>query len=168
MKKRIAIALIMTLAVSTTAFAENVSQNGSSSADVKATYNDGADAGKIYSVDITWQGMDFTYTAADTVWNPQTHTYDPITEPYWSDGMITVTNHSNDAITATPGYAAESEYENITMDFSNESLKVATADNGINGAAGKAVTGSITVKPSGELPKGITDTKIGRITIVIS
>lgn len=168
MKKIIslALALVMVLSLSATVFA--VGNGESSSTDVKATYNSGADAGKIYSVDITWSGMSFTYTDADTVWDPATHTYVPTSEPYWSEGTITVTNHSNDAITATAAYAAEEAYKDIAMTFSAASVTVATADNGVDGAAGTAVTETITVKPEGALAEGIADVKIGTITITIS
>ncbi len=160
----LAIAMIMSLSI--TAFA--VGSGETSSTDVKATYNSGADAGKIYSVDIAWSGMSFTYTDANTKWNPQTHTYDPTSDPYWSQGVITVTNHSNAAVTATASYTAEAGYGDISMTFSNESVNVATADNGENGAAGAAVTETITAKPVGSLDKGVSDVKIGTITITIS
>lgn len=159
------LALVLIASLSTTAFA--VGNGESSSVDVKATYIGGADAGKIYSVDIAWSGMSFTYTDADTVWNPQTHTYDPTSEPYWSEGLITVTNHSNDAVTATVSYAAEAGYEDISMTFSRPSVEVATADNG-DGGQGTAVTETITVKPEGALDKGVSEVKIGTITIRIS
>ncbi len=168
MKKIISmvLALVMVMSLSITSFA--VGKGESSSADVKATYNSGADAGKIYSVDITWSGMSFTYTDADTKWNPQTHTYDPTSEPFWSEGTITITNHSNAAVTATSSYTAEAGYEGISMTFSNESVNVATADNGVDGAAGSAVTETIKAKPEGALSEGVSDVKIGMITITIS
>lgn len=168
MKKIISLllALAMVMSLSVTAFA--VGNGESSSTDVKATYNDGADAGKIYSVDISWQGMSFTYTDADTKWDPTTHTYVPTSEPYWSEGSITVTNHSNDAVTASVSYTAEADYADITMTFSSESVSVATADNGVDGAAGTAVSETITVTPEGALTEGVSEVKIGTITITIS
>lgn len=168
MKKIISLFLVlaMTMSLSVTVFA--VGNGESSSTDVKATYNSGADAGKIYSVDISWAGMSFTYTDADTMWDPQTHTYAPTSQPYWSEGVITVTNHSNDAVTASASYTAEAHYEEIAMTFSSASVTVATADNGVDGAAGTPVTETITVKPGGALGEGVTDVKIGTITIAIS
>lgn len=168
MKKIISLilALVMIMSLSVTAYA--VGSGESSSTDVKATYNSGADAGKIYSVDISWTGMSFTYTDADTIWDAATHTYVPTSEPYWSEGTITVTNHSNDTVTASASYTAEAGYENIAMTFSSASVTVATADNGVDGAAGTAVTETITVKPEGALAEGVADVKIGTITITIS
>ena len=159
------LALVVMLSLAATAFA--VGNGESASVPVKASYIGGADAGKVYSVDIAWSGMRFTYTDADTVWNPQTHIYDPVSEPYWSEGTITVTNHSNDAITATASYTAEPAYQDIRMTFSSASVEVASADNGENGAAGNAMAATITVKPEGALAEGTSDVKIGTITVEI-
>ncbi len=168
MKKIVSMCLsmMMVLSLSITTFA--IGNGESASTDVKATYNSGADSGKIYSVDISWQGMSFTYTDADTKWDPESHTYLPTSEPYWSEGAITVTNHSNTGITAAASYIAESDYEDISMNFSNDQVNVATADNGVDGAAGTAVSEAITAKPAGVLDEDGVDVKIGTITITIS
>lgn len=56
----------------------------------------------VYSVDIIWGDMIFTYTEdyAGT-WNPETHELDDVKDAYWSadnDNSITVINHSNKAV----------------------------------------------------------------------
>ena len=48
------------------------------------------------------------------------------------------------------------------MNFSTSALQVATADNGVDGAAGSAVVDMITVTPTGSLPEGTEDTTIER------
>lgn len=173
MKKTVSLllALALVLSVSVVAFAaEGVGNGGSDSAAVKGTYK-GKAASTVYSVDIAWEGLNFTYNGAyEGEWNPSTHSYDNSTEAGWAEGTgtITVTNHSNTGITAVPSYKAESGYESAGMNFSTNSLAVATADNGVDGAAGTAVTGTITVTPTGTLPEGTENASIGNITITIS
>ena len=79
MKKLIAtaLALTMTLSLSTTALAAgNVNGAGVGSQDpidVTAKYNDGATEPTVYSVDLTWEDMTFTYNESGTrTWDPDT------------------------------------------------------------------------------------------------
>lgn len=172
MKKMISLllALLMVMSLPLTAFAtDNVAASGGSkSADVKGTYS-GSTPTPVYSVDISWEGLDFTYNAATKGnWNATDHKYENGTGASWSGtGTITITNHSNAGITATPTYTAAGGYENANMNFSSTALAVATADNGTNGNPGTAVTGSITVTPTGSLPGGTNGATIGQITITI-
>lgn len=173
MKKIISLilALVMVMSLSVTAFAaEGVTNGGTDTADVKGTYSSTATV-TVYSVDIAWEGLNFTYNGAfEGTWNPKTHEYENATVAGWAagNGTITVTNHSNTEITATPSYNAKDGFESTGMNFNNAVLKVATADNGVDGAAGSAVTGTITVTPTGSLPEGTEDATIGTITITIS
>lgn len=51
---------------------------------VKGKVVDSTDNKKVYSVDVTWGAMDFTYTRTITpVWNEQTHNYDEQTHANW-------------------------------------------------------------------------------------
>lgn len=174
MKKMMSLilALMVVMSLSITTFAD---EDIRKSADVKGTYTSGSN-GIVYSVDISWAGLEFTYNGASKgTWDPENHTYIGATEAGWADGegTITVTNHSNTDITATPSYAAASGYESASMIFSDgenqiENLLVASADNGADGVEGKPVTGTITVTPTGSLPEGTQDAIIGRITISIN
>lgn len=169
MKKFVSMLLALLLIVSLSATAFGIGSGESSSADVKGTYN-GSASSVVYSVDISWAGLEFTYNAAyEGKWNPGTHSYDDATEAGWAEGngTITVTNHSNADITAVPSYAAKEGYESAGMKFSTESLSVATADNGTDGKAGEAVTGTITITPTGTLPEGTSGAVIGTITVTI-
>lgn len=173
MKKIISLvlALLMIMSLSISAFAaDGVGNGGTDSAEVKGTYK-GTAAVTIYSVDISWSGLEFTYNGAyEGEWNPDSHSYDNGTKAGWAEGngTITVTNHSNTDITAVPSYKAASGFESAGMQFSTASLTVATADNGVDGAAGTAVSKTITVTPTGTLPEGTKDATIGTITITIS
>ena len=123
-------------------------------------------------MDISWGSMAFIYTDASRgTWNAETHRYEGAKAAAWSwadkANEITVTNHSNDGITVTPSYTAETAYSAATMSFDKTSLTLATADNGENGAAGTATNGTITVTPGGSVPAG-TSGKIGQITLSIA
>lgn len=172
MKKILATAAALTLAcaLATSAFADNpiVSAGGSDSADVKGTYQAGGASGTVYSVNITWTSMSFTYNAAGQgTWNPETHAYDGSTEAGWaaSNESITVTNHSNAAVKATASYKADSGYESAGMSFGNNEATVATA---VGTQVTSAPSATITVTPTGTLPESANGGKIGTITVTIS
>ena len=173
MKKTIAIllavALMMSLAATVFAAGSKIETgDGTASQVVKGTYT-AKETKTVYSVDITWSNMEFTYNEAyKGEWNPSTHKDENATAASWTGvGTITVTNHSNTAIIAVPSYKANEAYKAAGMGFNVASLSVASADNGANGAAGTAQTGTITVTPNGSLPQGTKNAEIGTITITI-
>lgn len=160
-------ALVLTM--STTAFAENQTgvSTGGYSATVNGTYQAGGSSATVYSVDITWDDMSFTYTAAGQgTWNPETHKYDGGSEASWSGSKnIVVTNHSNAAVTATAKFEADSGYESTSMTFGDKSgSTIATA---VDTQVNKAPKATITVTPGGSLPES-TNGKIGTITVNIA
>lgn len=176
MKKVFSLILALTLVLSmgTTAFAaENEDQTGvgtgSYDASVYGVYVPADPAETVYSVDIAWSGLNFTYNEEVKDWNPTTHKYDTKTEAGWakSNAKIKVTNHSNTAITATPKWNAETDYKSVTMGFAyskgTDALKVDSAE-----TSNKAEEGTITVTPGGTLASGVKDTKIGTITVTIA
>lgn len=169
----------MAFAMSVTALAADAtitSSGGSATTNVTGKYVPGKNS-TVYSVDITWSDLTFTYEAASNgVWNPGTHTYSGAREAGWETktGKITVTNHSNAGISAKPAYQANEEYKSATIAFSGDdlngegALELKTADNGKNGAEGTPTSGTITVTPGGTLPEGTTDEVIGVITVTIT
>ncbi|MBR2890751.1 MAG: hypothetical protein IKC09_10805 [Oscillospiraceae bacterium] len=168
MKKLISLILALALVMSMSAvvFAEDQTNVnvGDYTADVTGTYVEGTTGGTIFSVDIAWAGMSFTYHAEQQpVWDVETHTYSEAVAAYWEgEGTITVTNHSNAKISATPTYTKNTGFESANMSFSTAKLLVASAE------SGSAQTGTITVTPSGSLPANTEDTTIGTITIAIA
>ncbi len=169
MKKLTALILALTLVLSCSATAFAAVGKGDQTQEVKGTYQAGTVSDTIYSVDISWEGLSFTYTApAEGTWNPTTLSYDGAgTEGSWSGtGTITVKNRSNTAITATPKYAANANYEGAEITFDKAVLTVANADTGA--AVGTEQSGTITVQPSGDLPEGTEDAVIGTITLTIA
>lgn len=141
---------------------------GSYSADVKGTYHAGSSGAVVYSVDIAWTDMNFTYTGAgEGTWNPETHQYEGGTEASWTDSnaSVTVINHSNAPVTATASYAADPDYGSTTMTFGNNGATVATA---VDTTVQNAPSATITVTPGGTLAESADGGKIGTITVSIA
>ena len=141
---------------------------GSYSAEVKGTYQAGGSGAVVYSVDIAWTNMNFTYTGAgEGTWDPETHQYSGSSEGAWtaSDDSITVTNHSNAAVKATAKFEADSGYESTTMTFGNNGATVATA---VGTDVASAPSATITVTPGGTLAESADGGKIGTITVSIA
>lgn len=171
MKKIIALALslILVLSLSVTAFAADYTGTGSSDAPsipgepVTGTYTEGDGAAKVFCVDIAWGNLAFTYKADQKGWDTEKHVETDQETGTWSAaGTITVSNHSNVKITATPSFAkteAEGNEANVTLG--------AAANIGLPVANGDAATGTISVTPTGKLAKGYNG-NIGTITITIT
>ena len=166
----ILLALAMTLSLMVTAMAAgdktfsdpavagNETFPGSQDITVQGKYVNKAN--DVYSVNITWGAMKFTYTIPDTAeWDPETHAYTAGSgsdSGTWScdtpDGdKITVTNHSNKPVTV--GYSVKTV--NITglnavvtgLDDNNRTLP--TAENTTVANAPKI---DFTILPTGVMP----------------
>ena len=163
-------AAALTCAMGTTAFAADQDgvSTGDYTADVNGTYQAGGSGAVVYSVDIAWTNMNFTYTGAgEGTWDPETHQYSGSSEGAWtaSDESITVTNHSNAAVKATAKFEADSGYESTTMTFGNNGATVATA---VGTEVASAPSATITVAPGGTLAESANGGKIGTITVNIA
>lgn len=126
--------------------------------------------GIIYSININWGDMLFTYTEPSKgTWNPQTHDYDnPITGGWSSNGnIIEITNHSNVDVTITLSYSSKTELDiTPTATFSNEYFTLKTAE---GTSVDNAPSKSVSLELSGEIDKNIVDNQeIGSISIKIS
>ena len=147
MKKLIAtaLALTMTLSLSTTALAAgNVDGAGVGSQDpidVTAKYNDDATEPTVYSVDLTWEDMTFTYNESGTrTWDPDTHTYTDTTSAGWdkTTAAVTATNHSNAQVTVSFTYTPQGD-TGVTASMSKDSFKLAA---GVENKPNEAATDS--------------------------
>lgn len=172
--KKSAIALMglaCTLAVSSFAFASSpiTSVGGTGTQNVTGQYHTEGAAATVYSVDVAWDSMAFTYTVtSEGTWNPSTHSFDSASEGSWSEtnNTVKVTNHSNAAVNVTVTYDAEENYRGIAGSFSNGSFRLATAE---GTKVGNAPNQIATLTLSGALNKSVTDsTKLGTATVTIS
>lgn len=175
MKKLIAtaLALTMTLSLSTTALAGgNVNGAGVGPQDIDVTvkYNDSATDPTVYSVDLTWEDMTFTYNESGTrTWDPDTHTYTDPTSAGWDKvtAAVTATNHSNAQVKVSFTYTPQGDTGvTASMDKRNFILAAGKEDRPNDADTNSAVlTIDRTSKPNGSVTaEGIT---IGTITVTI-
>lgn len=170
MKKLVSMLAVaaLTCTMGTTAFAADQDgvNTGSYSADVKGTYQAGGSGAVVYSVDIAWDSLEFTYTAAgEGTWNPETHEYSGATQASWSESKnIVVTNHSNAAVTATASFQADDGYEAVSMTFGDNGQQINSA---VDTAYDQAPNLTISVTPSGDLPADTNGT-IGSVKLTIA
>lgn len=178
MKKIFALvlAVMMIATMSTTAFAAETvtTDGGNATINVSGTYNAGDAADDVISVDVAWAGMEFTYNAAsEGTWDPATHSYTGSTTAGWSTetATITVTNHSNVAITATCSFAATAT--GVVGKFDGETTKTLNVESADADAYRTAVEG-VYPAPSASTEFGISGAAItenadlGTITVTIA
>ena len=178
MKKKLALVLTLAMVFSLaplSAYANDTITRvgGTATHDVTATYvagSSGGAGGTVYSVDIVWGDMAFTYTEEAGVWDPTTHTITGAGGGIWKatspDGnKIKVTNHSNAAVTATFSYTPAADYTGITGSFDNTTLNLATA---VDTLVSNAPSDSAALTLSGALDSSTAaGTTIGTITVTL-
>ena len=166
----LALALVLTFALAVTCFAATANTTTPATGAVKATYTAGAtDDDKVYSVDVTFGDMNFTYTDTATgAWDPATHTYPDTTPAAWdkTTAEITVKNHSNAAVAVTVSYAKDAGYTGaVTGNITNGSFDLATA---VGTAVENAPSATATLTISGAPVDGVDNTTIGTVTVSIA
>ena len=180
MKKKLALVLTLAMVFSLaplSAYADTkntiTTANGTATHDVTATYVAGSSGGAgtpVYSVDIVWGDMAFTYTEEAGVWDPATHQTTGAGGGIWKattpDGnKIKVTNHSNTAVTATFSYTPAASYEDITGSFDKTTLDLATAvDTLVSNAPSDSAALTLTGALASSTP---ANTTIGTITVTL-
>ena len=170
MKKALAIMMALTLsaATATTAFAAELNDG---TKDVTATYQPGSVSDTIYSVDVSWGSMAFTYTApAQGTWNPETHEYDNpgITGNWTCDtdaNKISVTNHSNAEVKVSLAYTAAAKYADVTGTFNKDTLNLANAV-GTEVAAAPSAFAFLTM--GGKLAESESAVTVGTVTVTLN
>lgn len=173
-KKLTAVAMtgMMVLGMGTSVCAaEPIPNKGTGTKDVQATYVATDEAETVYSVDIEWGNMQYTYTIdSEGTWDPETHSFTNASEGKWicSEGAnkVKVTNHSNAAVKAAFNYEAESGYESIGGSFNNQETTLPTAE---GTEVSKAPNDTATLSLSGALKKNVTTaTTIGTATVTLN
>lgn len=151
--------------------------NGSDSHDVYVTYQEGASSPTIYSVDIVWESMEFTYTAASKgTWNPSTHTFTDVGEASWSfaNNKITVTNHSNADVNTSFSYTPAANFGAVNgafVDVHKNAIHNATLTlrSAVGSTRDEAPSGTAYLSLTGELSSSLaTQTICGTVTVTIN
>lgn len=183
MKKKLlscVFATVLAFSASTSAFAESITEDGGSqSKDVQGVYEEMDKPDIVYKVDVAWGNMEFVYNAATIkkTWDPSTHTYKeetPEVKGSWSNDLnsnkVTVTNHSNKALTATVSAQIKQGFEGISAYVDSAILILSDASIGATDVvAGTPTTGDAIITLSGALEAGTTDkTQIGSVTVTIA
>ena len=149
--------------------AENFNQTGSKEIEVTAKYASSIDTPNVYSVDIEWSSMVFTYTQSSTKkWNAEDHSYATVSEGAWdkTSATITVTNHSNISVNVDMKYTAE-ENTGVKGTLTNNTAVLDAGEEGnYSGADSVSATLSISGIPSDSVTaEGV---KIGAIKVTIN
>ena len=179
----IALCLVLILSLGTTAYAAEDTITGGQSKTVTGVYQATDEVGTVYSVDIKWGSLEFTYEVPAQVWDTETHTYkapDDAT-PQWvcqtdedettvDANEVRVVNRSNAGIEVT--VAADMGSSGITATISNEGkISLASADATITeeNPTGTETKGSVTITLAGELSADHTaGGEIGTVTVTIA
>lgn len=170
MKRSVSLALVLAgaLALSTPVLAANQTvEQESLPIDVYARYQDSSTTATVYSVDITWGDMQFTYAKNGVrTWNPSDHTYTDGTSSNWQaeGNTITVTNHSNTSVTATFSFSPLSNLSELEGSFSVPSEVL---DAGVESDYAGADSVSSVLTLSGSYIEEAEYTKVGTATIQI-
>ena len=162
--------MIMSLGVSAYA-AGTVGRNDSQNIDVTAKYEASLNTPAVYSVDIVWDSMVFTYSETGSmVWNPETHTYEEQFSGGWDKETadITVTNHSNVDVNVSFAYAGDETF-GVTASLSGAEMPVKLAA-GVEGDVAGAASTVATLTVSGKPNDAVTaeGAVVGRITVEIA
>ena len=171
MRKTFAILLVLYLCsgLGISAFAvETVGHKGTKYIEVTAKYSSTTSIPPVYSVDIAWSSMTFTYTQSNIKeWNAADHSYNTVSQGSWdkTTATVTVTNHSNVSVNAAMQYIP-SPNTGVQGTLSNASAVLQAGEEGRYSHA-DSITAILTISGS---PSNIVTTEgitVGTIRITI-
>lgn len=164
-------AFVVSVSMSMTAFAvsnETIGEGSSPSKEVKVIV-DKDSVGTVYSVDIAWDSLEFTYNLGAGNWNPSDHSVTADGDTGWDkeSANINVTNHSNVGVSINASFADAQTTATLN------GVTAALTNNIFNLDAGKlneyatADNDTAVVKISGT-PSTETAFTVGTITVTVS
>lgn len=180
------LALVMALSLTVTAFAADTitAVTGSENKATHGVYGEVDTTGTVqtvYSVDVTWGTMEFTYkiNGESNTWDPETHDYTTTTgTSHWEiatdQDKFTVTNHSNAKVgVAVSSTAVSGNTHNVTATLKDADGTGNWADTTLESAEGTAYANAPSVAGrvamSGALPRTLTEkTQLFTLTVTLS
>ena len=160
------VALFASFAVSAEVEHSTIAELGSVSKEVEFEFiAESIDESIVYSVDVAWTDLSFTYNEGKLSWSPEDHDYtkaDPKAD--WSDdeGFVTVTNHSNAKVAVTVSFDDANANDTVDIEVTNGSFTLESAvdkDKNAGDSDVAALTAKGTPTASG---------KIGSIVVAIA
>lgn len=171
----LALVLTVALCASFAVSAEKLTAVGTTATqDVSLKYDPVSEA-TVYSVDVVWEGLEFSYDAGAKSWNAANHSYTTTKNADWvnSDATVTVTNHSNAAVAVNVTYApVAGAAVDVTITGadagSNDLVKTFTLDAGEEGEFDSADKEVVTIAADeSDVPTAAAD-KLGTVTVTIA
>lgn len=167
-----AMALAMLACMSTTAFAETVSEvPGSSIVNVTIEAEAAKEVETVYSVEVGYEPISFKWTAGEAnTWNPSAHTLSGATEGKWDKNSadITLKNHSNAIVYYKATIAGDyvPQKDNVTLSLTGGDASQMEADtvSEHNTSADK----TLTVNVNGTPDKAISNSIGATVTVSLS
>lgn len=169
MRKFLCVCLIILLFVSTQSAVLAASPEiENKEIDVTAKYQSSTETPAVYSVDISWSSMTFTYTESNTKnWNSTNHSYGTESLGVWDKtaATVTITNHSNVSVEVSTVYTSAGE-TGITGALTNPTAELAAGAVGnYDGADSHTATLTISGTPNNTVPAD--GVKIGTVKVTI-
>ena len=166
----LALALVVALSASFAVSAAEVEHSaitelGSVSKDVKFTVEETIIDDVVYSVDVAWTDLSFTYNEGELSWNPEDHDYTKAdADAQWTDdkGSVTVTNHSNADVAVTVSFSDDNADDELSVEVANGSFTLESAV-GKQGQDGDSDVAALTAKGT-----PTASGKIGSIVVAIA
>ena len=145
----------------------NVTSNNTSSKDITLDYDAVEDAEVVYSVDVTWDNLEFAFDAGKKTYDAESHTT-TTPEGTWTTGSTTVEvfNHSNAAVKVKVT-ASDADNGTATLTVTNGDLNLESAEGKTNvkEQAPNTILKTATITASG---KPESSAKIGTVTVTIT
>ena len=169
--KRIIPFMVIVAMLLSMGFSAAATEQGEHTKDVYGKYEAGEASEQIITVDIDWEGMNFTYNGETKVWDPQSHKYTEYNEGGWSqsDAKIKFTNHSNLILQAGITYESNPDYKDMGLAFTQNQPYIGSAATGEGTAAGNPYEVVIQAVPTGKLPEDTkANTVVGEIKVTVT
>lgn len=145
---------------------KNVTSNNTSSKDITVAYDAIDDAPVVYSVDVTWGTVAFSFNAGTQTYNPESHTTTANTpNGTWTVGSSTVEvfNHSNAAVDVEVAFT--------TGNNGDAGLTITNGEFTLISAEGLSTDGTDDIKKTATLTAtGVpaSNAKLGTVTVTIT